>query len=266
MSDQNQTKPSQQGVPTSRLVERIRAQQVGTLATAQPNANPQQSGQNTPAPRFGSRQVPTPPQPARSLPSRPNPFANPPSSANTNTRSWTMQPVNGTVVRFDLRGLGDPFYRLLGAPVNPELGDSRAVTRALEAGGENVVRLQALLDETWEKYALQGALLVYNWNADNWRQIAQPPQPTPQKENESNNSEDFEEDQENKSPAQKPLFTCLRAIDLALVMNILGRSRSQLLIARAPLLFSQQYLNRSVMSDDPRLVTLARATGYIEEL
>jgi hypothetical protein len=48
-------------------------------------------------------------------------------------------------------------------------------------------------------------------------------------------------------------------------LNVLARSRSQVLLTRAPLVFSQQYLNRSMMTDDPRLVALVKATGYLEE-
>ncbi|HEX2622820.1 MAG TPA: hypothetical protein VHL11_21825, partial [Phototrophicaceae bacterium] len=67
------------------------------------------------------------------------------------------------------------------------------------------------------------------------------------------------------TPAPVATFSCLRAIDLHLVLNVLARSRSQVLLTRAPLVFSQQYLNRSMMTDDPRLVALVKATGYLEE-
>lgn len=274
----NQTQPAQTppAVPPatnrpSSLLNRTQGQQQAQAQTPAPAQNQQNGGQSqqpSPFQRLGNRPATPPaPQPApnRGLPTRPNPFANNANNQNNNTRNWTMQPAYGTVVRFDLRGLGDPFYRLMNKELDPGLGDSRAVTKKLEEGGETVAELQTMLDEAWAKYELQGALLVYNWNAETWRQIAQPA-PTTQTTTENNgNSDDFYEDDENKQQPNKPLFTCLRAIDVGLVLNVLGRSRSQLLIARAPLLFAQQYLNRSIMSDDPRLVTLAKATGYIEE-
>lgn len=221
------------------------------------NNNPAQAGQQRQLPPLG-----------RSTPQRPNnPFANAnANNQNNNQRTWTIQPAYKTVVRFDLRGLGDPFYRLMGQELNPDFGDSRALSRALEQGGEPVEKLQTLLDEAWTRFDLQGAVLVYNWNSEVWKTIAfpdhgQPPAPP----DNQGDADDFTDDNTANNQPPKPLFQCLRAIDLALVINVLGRSRSQLLIARAPLLMAQQYLNRSIMSDDPRLVALTRATGFIEE-
>lgn len=203
----------------------------GTAATA--SNSPFSSPPRPPAPRFGSTQ-------------------------NNNQRSWVMQPLQKTVVRFDLRGLGDPFYRLLGHELNPEFGDYRKVTAVLERGGEVVRDLENLLNRVWEGYRLQGAILVYNWNADSWKTIATPPAPAPS-----------EDEDENGLPAAAPpppvTFTCLRSIDLQLILNVLARSRSQVLLTRAPLVFSQQYLNRAVITDDPRLVNLVKATGYLED-
>lgn len=224
------------------------------------------SGGNNPAQTGQQRQLPPL---GRSTPQRPNnPFANAnANNQNNNQRSWTIQPAYKTVVRFDLRGLGDPFYRLMGQELNPDFGDSRAVTRALEEGGESVEKLQTLLDETWTRYDLQGAVLVYNWNSETWKTIAFPDHVQPPNTTNDNqgDADDFTDDNNANNQPPKPLFQCLRAIDLALVINVLGRSRSQLLITRAPLLMAQQYLNRSIMSDDPRLVALTRATGFIEE-
>jgi hypothetical protein len=172
-----------------------------------------------------------------------------------NMRTWIMQPMHKTVVRFELKGLGDPFYRLLGSEMNPEYGDYKAVSAALEKRVERTGDLEALLNSAWASYKLQGATLVYNWNGDMWKALNTPP--VQQSENE-------DESQQNPLPA--PItFTCLRAIDLQLVLNVLARSRSQVLLTRAPLVFSQEYLNRSLMSDDPRLVALAKATGFLEE-
>jgi hypothetical protein len=235
---------------------------------------PQNPAQNAPPPPAGNvaaqaqnaqNNQQRPGLPGRNQPQRPanNPFAN--ANANppqNNQRLWTIQPAYKTVVRFELRGLGDPFFRLMGDALNAEYGDHRALTRALEAGGEPVEKLVTLLDESWIRFDLQGAVLIYNWNAESWRAIAFPDQPAPQ--NAQGDADDFTDDS-NASPAPKALFHCLRALDLGLVMNVLGRSRSQLLIAHAPLLLAQQYMNRSIMTDDPRLVALVRATGYIEE-
>lgn len=236
----------------------------GQSKSAPPNTNPP-AGNNAPAQAGQQRQ---PPPLGRNAPQRPNnPFANAnANNQNNNQRSWTIQPAYKTVVRFDLRGLGDPFYRLMGQDINPDFGDSRALTRALEEGGESVGKLQTLLDEAWTRYAVEGAVLVYNWNSETWKTIAYPEHGQQPVQNDTqSDADDFSDDNNANTQPPKPLFQCLRAIDLALVINVLGRSRSQLLIARAPLLMAQQYLNRSIMSDDPRLVALTRATGFIEE-
>ncbi|MCU0496085.1 MAG: hypothetical protein MUF87_01895 [Anaerolineae bacterium] len=208
----------------------------GNQPASPPNPLSRASNHNTPN---------TPPAP------RPSPFG------AQNQRSWTIQPASKTVVRFDLRGLGDPFYRLLGHNPNPDYGDSKFVAEVLERGGDQVALLQAQLDQAWSKYNLQGAVLIYNWNADTWKTITIPPAPPAHEEH---------GDEEIAKPTPISPFSCIRAIDLNVVLNVLARSRSQVLMTRAPLILSQLYLNRSIMTDDPRLVNLARATGYLEEV
>src|SRR5215813_10598171 len=82
-----------------------------TTANNQTPAKPPAQGNL--ASRFGS----TPPKPA------PPPPAKPPQPAPGLPRSpftpstlirWDFVPIATTLVRFDLRGLGDPFHRLLG--------------------------------------------------------------------------------------------------------------------------------------------------------
>lgn len=201
--------------------------------------------------------------PARPFsPPRPNPFGN----RNNNQRNWTMQPLSRTVVRFELKGLGDPFFRMLGHEINPDYGDIKTLTRALNQGGEHVETIKQMLDKSWETLGIDGAILVYNWNREAWKTIAQPP--ANKQDNDDNDDDDLELDDsfsDDDGGSNKPRFTCLRSIDLSLALNVLARSRSQLLIARAPLVFGQDYLFRSIMSDDPRLISLVKATGYIEE-
>ncbi|MBC7871767.1 MAG: hypothetical protein H7Y09_13065, partial [Chitinophagaceae bacterium] len=57
-----------------------------------------------------------------------------------------LLPLGRSVVRFELDGLGDPFYRLLGHPLNPDLSSGKAIALVLEAGGENVSNLEKLLE------------------------------------------------------------------------------------------------------------------------
>ncbi|MBC8171426.1 MAG: hypothetical protein H7X77_07125, partial [Anaerolineae bacterium] len=132
------------------------------------NQQQQQTNQAAPQANNGATANNNSPFSGNSAPPRPAPPAPRFGAAaqNNNLRTWTMQPIQKTVVRFELRGLGDPFYRLLGHELNPEFGDFKKVTALLEKGGEAVRELEATLNQTWESYRLQGAMLVYNWNAD----------------------------------------------------------------------------------------------------
>jgi len=82
-------------------------------------------------------------------------------------------PLARSVARFELDGLGDPFYRLLGHPLNPDLTSGKAIAQMLETGGENVSALEKLLETAWTGYALKGAALVYRWNQPTPSKIAQ---------------------------------------------------------------------------------------------
>ncbi len=168
-----------------------------------------------------------------------------------------MLPMHKTLVRFELKGLGDPFFRLLGHELNPEFGDYRRVTAELERGGEAVRALEDLLNQSWNSYGLQGAMLVYPWNENLWKGIATPAAARQESSDEETIS--------HTAVLPAVTYARLRAIDLSLVINVLARSRSQVLMTRAPLVFSSGYLNRSLVTDDPRLVELIRATGYLEE-
>ncbi|MCL4252824.1 MAG: hypothetical protein KJ043_03480, partial [Anaerolineae bacterium] len=111
--------------------------------TTNNNNNSSGTTNNTPAP-----------SPFRSLPSR-------------EQIEYALLPLHKVAVRFELKGLGDPFYRLLGHDVNTEHSDSRLVVRKLEQGGDDADAIRTLMDSAWEKYGLKGALMVYPMDAEN---------------------------------------------------------------------------------------------------
>jgi len=176
-------------------------------------------------------------------------------------------PCHRTVVQCSMGGLGDPFYRIMGQEMNPAMGDPKALVAALEAGGDAVTALCERLDADWAGYDLHGAALVYSVNR-NLQTALTKPAPVPQ----ANDSLDWLENQsgeqaetEKTTQADNPLaVTVLRATDPALTLNVLGRARTQVLTATAPLVFGYQYIMRVVATDDPRLVALAQATGSIQ--
>ncbi|MEW6278931.1 MAG: hypothetical protein AB1758_09935 [Candidatus Eremiobacterota bacterium] len=48
-----------------------------------------------------------------------------------------------------------------------------------------------------------------------------------------------------------------------LILNVLGRTRGQLLLPSTPLSLDARHLNRKLCTDDPRLVALAERTGLV---
>lgn len=170
---------------------------------------------------------------------------------------FSLLPLHTTAVRFELKGLGDPFYRLLGHEVNAEYSDSRLVVRKLEQGGDDVTALKNLLDVAWGKYAFKGAAIVYPLENENLVKQLGAPSFMPKKDLFD------DDDSEKKDEPPKPAIRVVRAIDMMLVLNVLARARTQVLLATSPIMFNQHYLNRALVTDDPRLVTLAMATGVI---
>lgn len=241
----------------------------GSSATpSSPPANPPASPFGSP-PAGGTPPAAPAPTPAPSpTPARPTFGSSLRSRLGPTKLSWEIVPVVDTVARFDLNGLGDPFHRLLGHSLNVDYGDYKTVIKAMETGGDDVSTLEARLNEAWTGYGLAGAMLVYPWR-DEVRQalVARPKVDLPEKKAPAQDEEDDvlseEPPEEDKRNGAAPI--CIRSIDLLLVLNVLARARSQILLAATPLAFEGSYLERSLVTDDPRLVALARATGYVEE-
>ena len=187
--------------------------------------------------------------------------------------AWVIAPIDTTFVRFDLRGLGDPFHRLLGEDINFNNFVLPKLLGSLEDGGEPVDKLKERLESTWENYKMYGATMMYGWNDDIKEIIASVPkiqksqliQPT------NNDDDDFyfddDEDEDNQVPIKSDETSgiCLRAIDMLLVLNVLGRTKSNILLGNSQLILEEGFLNRSLVTNDPRLVAVAQATGCVEE-
>lgn len=176
-------------------------------------------------------------------------------------------PAEQTLVRFSLDGMGDPFYRLLGRQMTPEYSDVRTLAEALQRGGDSAKDLTAVLDKAWANYDLTGAMLVFNNDTDVMNALLKPtPMPTPPQDESQDDEDDSDEDKQFL-PQPHPDYHLerLRAIDLTLTLNVLTRARSQVLVAGAPVVFGMEYLTRSLITDDPRLVSLAKATGCLPD-
>lgn len=199
---------------------------------------------------------------------RPNPpsrFGNLPSRFGSSQMSWYIEPLEQTFVRFNLDGLGDPFHRLLGEKLDLTYADPDKLVEAFENGGDKVERLIEQMENAWQAYDLCGAVIVYPWS-DEIKQViaANPLQNT---NNDADVDDEDNDNQNNNNNVVAPITAsqCLRAIDMLLVLNVLARTRADLLLANAPMALESGFMNRSLVTNDPRLVVMAQATGCVEE-
>ncbi|MCB9451569.1 MAG: hypothetical protein H6672_09020 [Anaerolineaceae bacterium] len=226
----------------------------------QQNKAPDQSAPSNPfGSRFGSRSS-TPPanQPQQQQPAPPPPRPSRPSgllSRVGNRLDWRILPVTGTIIHFTLDGLGDPFHRILGKRLIVDFGKRDAVVKIFESGGADIDEIVSRLDISWKEYDLTGAILLYPWG-DNLPNVMGGRLPA----GKDDEDEDIHYAEDNRTPP-----SILRAVDPLLVLNILGRTRANILLPETPLVFEKTYLTLALMSDDPRLITLAQATGFVEE-
>lgn len=244
--------PNQPSRPTSNPFASV-GNRPGSPATPPPASTP------APVSRFGSAQPsapaaqqPAPPPPA---PPRPTGLA---ARIGPTKMNWRTVPVNTQLVRFDLQGMGDPFYRLLGKPLSIDFGDQQAVIKALEANSPEVAEIVDKLDAAWKGYEFHGAILFFPWRKDLRQTLVGQVINDTDDEEEPQPTEYFDDDK--RTPPK-----VLRSLDFWLVLNVLARTRSNILLPDAPLALEQQYLFQSIYTDDPRLLTLTQATGWIEE-
>lgn len=258
--------------------------------TANTPNTPQNNQQAAPARKNPFGGPPPPPQPA-AAPAAPPPLpgrfaasssnnagnsgSNSPFGSSLRNRlnnakqqlEWTVTPLHTTVVRFQLKGLGDPFHRLLGTDLNVEFGDPVKVVQALQDDEALSQQLEAVLDKAWESYGFEGAAMLHPATDVVKKAFLRPPQPVnppPQKDEEADDDDDKNPFAPAPEPERSP-YTTLRAIDMAFILNVLGRTRSQVVVAGTPLALEPGFLERTFITDDPRLVALAQATGCIDE-
>lgn len=185
---------------------------------------------NNPPLGGGGASIPPPPPP---LP-RPSssPFGNRPGSR----AEFSILATGDKLVRFDLNCIDS-------AQIDSALPtglSAEQIIDILETDRALVERLKLRLDAAWESYHLIGALLFYPWR-DELRSAVN-----------------------GRLSALKQPTTYLLVTDPVFILNVLGRSRAGLLLANAPLALDRVFLNRSMASDDPRLIPIAQAGGCVE--
>ena len=155
---------------------------------------------------------------------------------------WEILPLNDTLVCFDLPAVADALLAQHHLPSPENVEPSDAFLTALEAQKALADVLKTALDDEWETYHLRGAVLVYAWR------------------------EDIRQAVSARLTAIKAPGTYIRSLDPLLVINVLARARTSLLLANAPLALERPFLSRAILSDDQRLVNLARSKPFSEEL
>jgi hypothetical protein len=241
-------------------------------AAQPPASGPSRFGSNS---RFGGTSS-TPSQPAAPAPAPASRFGGGAASRFGGGRfggreeiQWTIAPLRLEAVRISLEGLGDPFHRLLGTPINAVFSKPAKVIEALSKDEDLLKRLSDLLDDSWEKFEFRGAALLYPWDEGirrAYNQVLQPtPPPVEKKETDSEDDELADELPDWLAAPSQKAGACLRAVDADFVLNILARSRANVVVGNTPLALEPGFLDQSLLCDDPRIVALARATGCIEE-
>jgi hypothetical protein len=237
------------------------------------NANANQNQNNNPASRFGTANNSNNANANQNNGTAPFGSGSRFNRFGQQTIYWTVAPLEDAVIRIALDGLGDPFHRLLGTPLNIEYGKPEKVVAAIQSDKDLMERLSKVLDDAWASYNYQGAALLFPWDDDVKKAYSQPiypndSQPDNTNQNNQNDPNSLDDDvdwQDTATDNHKSNVTCLRAIDLAFVLNILARSRANVVVGNTPLALEPGFLSQTVVCDDPRIVALARATGCIDE-
>ena len=118
--------------------------------------------------------------------------------------------------------------------------EARASIRERARSARAARALRAELDAYWQGLGLRGAALVYEAISEIPAQL------------------------ELGTPRAAAPPARLLATDASLATNVLGRARSCLLLPEVPLELGGAFVARTLWSDDPRLVDLARRTGAKE--
>ncbi len=152
---------------------------------------------------------------------------------------WEIVSMTDALVSFDLASISDALVKEFGLP--SDVPPVEAFLSRLEKDKPFAETLRARLDESWQAFNLHGAFLVYNWR-DELKQAVN-----------------------NRLLSVKEPGVYTRVRDTLFVLNILGRARTSLLLATAPLALDRPFLTRSLVCDDVRLVKLARQRAFTVE-
>ncbi len=188
------------------------------------------------------------PQPSAPGGSPPRPSSAPPGSLFSRLgarASYDYVPMHDMLVMFDMHDAAPAIYEMLGIapPVKddgtPDPADTRTLIATLDKDKALSSALRVQLDQFWGDFKIVGAVHVYDWR------------------------EEVKQAATNRLNATKQRPNFIRAADPMLIMNVLARARSYLLIHGAALALDRPFLERIVMTDDPRLLSVVTAGQHI---
>ncbi|GEM_PF-1394621 len=203
---------------------------------------------NPPPPGTG-----TPPARPPFSPPTGRPGAPPPPSGGLFSRfgaraNFEYLPLHDTLVMFSLADVAEALYTALdiSMPVKEdgtiEPKDFKPLIAALESSKALCDQLRVDMAAQWETIGLVGAVHVYDWR------------------------EEVKVATNSRLQAIKAQPRFIRAADPMFVLNVLSRARSYLLLPDSAMALDRPFLERTLMSDDPRLLNAARNLNHKEDL
>ncbi len=151
-------------------------------------------------------------------------------------------------VRFDIETILSDLASYFDQPID----NVSQLIRVLEQANQPKVRnLKIRLKRQWKKLDLSGVAMLAPWSTE--YQQALKLQPTGLQIELGEN-----EERERISSRFGRRLTMWQATDMLLVLNVLTRSPSDILVMNREIVLETAFLSRSLVSDDPRLVALAK--------
>jgi|GEM_PF-6179721 len=189
------------------------------------------------------------------------------------TVSTTIQvaPLETTIVSFSTSlWLPQAF-----ATLDLSTGDAMSLNQYLsQIDTEKQEIISSYLDQLWQEQGIRGARLLFTLPGNLNRLAKHRLNPgfervqTDEKDSDYEDEYYYDDDEEyfdydNEPVADKRTVRVLQSIDMFMMMNVLGRVQGDVLFADTPFDFHRISQSKELYSDDPELVSLVCATGFL---
>lgn len=177
----------------------------------------------------------TPPTPTP--PSTPNSIMSSLTSRINTQKAVSFLPVYEHMVCFSLAAIETKLHRFAAIRQRKDQAFLDRLMLLIEEDSPKVNHLTHQLNTHWDACHFHGAALMYALRDEVKASLVE------------------------RQNDEKAVFHCWQSTDPVLTLNVLARSKSQILIGRGELALERGYLERTLLSDDPRLVALVQANG-----